>query len=511
MNGTPILIRSRPGVKRDGTQFEGDNYIDALWCRFQRGLPRKMGGYRAVTSAVPERAYGMHVFSQNGTQYAHMGGALSLTQVLMDVFGNFTGLNARIPVGFAVSANNVWQFDILFDDTGAGANKLIAHAGQNLGSIDSSVNTPVYFGDLTGAASLTATALANKSGGIVVLHPFLFGLGNAGEIEVSGDNDPSTSLGVANVTGTKIVRGFPLRGNGSGPSGIFWSLDSITRATFDASLSPIPFAFDTISSQQSIMSSRSVIEYDGIFYWWGIDRPLMFNGVVQTLPNGQNVNWLLDNINMQQRQKMFSFKVPRYGEIGWCFPFGNATECTHAVIYNVNEKTWYDTALPTSAQAGGGRTDAYFAQVYSKPFMMDQVLTSTPGYTLWQHETGTDSINGSNIQPIQSNFKTAEISMLTQEQAKDKALRVGSVEPDFVQAGNLTLTIEGRQNARAADVVSEVFTITPTASTPAQQTVPLKEVRRLMSFKFDSNVAGGDYQMGDTLAFIGEDEGRTRS
>lgn len=511
MTGAPILVRSRPGIKRDGTQFEGDNYIDGLWCRFQRGLPRKMGGYRAVTSTLPDPVYGMHAYSENGVQYMHLGGASSLTQITMDTFGNFSGQNARIPAGFANSANNVWQFDILRDDTGAGADVLIAHAGQNLSAIDSTVDTPVYMGSLTGAGAFTATGLSNRSGGVVVLHPYLFAFGNSGAIEVSGDNDPATSLGVANVAGTKIVRGLPLRGGGNGPSGIFWALDSIIRATFDASLSPIPFAFDPISTQQSLMSSRSIIEYDGVFYWWAIDRPLMFNGVVQTVPNGQNVNWLLDNINMQARQKMFAFKVPRFGEIWWCFPFGSATECTHAVVYNVDEKTWYDTELPIATQAGQGRTDGHFAQVYSKPFMCDQYNTSTPGYTLWQHETGTDSINGSNIQPIRSYFKTAEISMLTQEQAKDKALRVGSIEPDFVQAGNIALTIEGRQNARASDVISESFTITPAASTPAEQTVPLKEVRRLMSFRIESNVAGGDYQMGDTLAFVQEDEGRARS
>lgn len=513
-SSTPILVRSRPGIKRDGTRFEGDNYIDGEWCRFQRGLPRKMGGYRAVTSTLAEKVYGMHVYSENGTQYAHLGGATTLTQILMDSFGNFAGQNARIPGGFSNSTNNVWQFDILFDDTGGGANRLIAHAGQNLSAIDSTVETPIYFGDLTGAGALTASALDNVSGGVVVLPPFLLGFGNAGRVVSSISNDPSTQAGFANITGTKLVRALPLRGNGSGPSGLFWSLDSLIRATFDSTLNPattVPFRFDVISSQQSILSSRSIIEYDGVFYWWAIDRPMMFNGVVQTLPNGQNVNWLLDNINMQQRQKMFAFKIPRFGEIWWCFPYGNATECTHAVVYNVDEKTWYDTALPTQDQAGLGRTDGYFAQVFSKPFLCDLVNTSTPGYTLWQHETGTDSINGSNIQPIRSFFETAEISMLTQEQAKDKALRVGSVEPDFIQAGNLTLTIRGRQNARASDVSSAAFVITPTASTATEQTVPLKEVRRLMAFKFESNVAGGDYQMGDTLAFVQEDEGRTRS
>ncbi len=57
----PVKIRSEPGIKRDGTQFEGDNYIDGQWCRFQRGLPRKIGGYRAITTQLPEIVRGIPV------------------------------------------------------------------------------------------------------------------------------------------------------------------------------------------------------------------------------------------------------------------------------------------------------------------------------------------------------------------------------------------------------------------------------------------------------------------
>jgi len=33
------------GIKRDGTKFESREYTDGVWCRFQRGMPVKMGGY----------------------------------------------------------------------------------------------------------------------------------------------------------------------------------------------------------------------------------------------------------------------------------------------------------------------------------------------------------------------------------------------------------------------------------------------------------------------------------
>jgi hypothetical protein len=90
----------------------------------------------------------------------------------------------------------------------------------------------------------------------------------------------------------------------------------------------------------------------------------MYNGVVKEVPNPLNQNWFFDNLNYAQRQKVFAFKVPRWGEIWWCFPYGDATECSHAVIFNVREQTWYDTILPN-----GGRCNGQYAKVYRYPIM----------------------------------------------------------------------------------------------------------------------------------------------
>src|SRR5690554_3200928 len=78
---TPVPIRSQPGVQRDGTRFDSLAYIDAQWCRFQRGLPRKIRGYQMVNDTLLENVYGMHSFSANGLQYLHMGSATELRQI----------------------------------------------------------------------------------------------------------------------------------------------------------------------------------------------------------------------------------------------------------------------------------------------------------------------------------------------------------------------------------------------------------------------------------------------
>lgn len=511
MTYTPTPIRSKAGVLRDGTVLEGDYYIDSQWCRFYRGLPRKILGYGGVTSALPELTRGMSSFSSDALQYLHMGSASALTQIVVGPTGVFQSQAARVPgAGFVSSSDNLWQFDV-FQDPITAAQTLIAHPGRNLSDIDNTATSKIFIGDVTGSGVLTDSGIDPVSGGICIIAPYLFTFGSKGELTWSapGTITDFDSVGSNDefATGQKIVKGLPLRNGSGGPAGIFWSLDSVIRAisTSDANAG---FAVDTLSSESSILSSQGVIEYDGVFFWAGVDRFLMFNGVVQEVPNTMNLDWFFDHLNFAQRQKVFAFKVPRRGEIWWCYPRGNATECTHAVIFNVREQTWYDTQLPRS-----GRSAGVFAKVYQKPFMVDVDLTGT-GYTLWQHETGLDEINGSTVNAIPSYFETNEISLTKQQQPSTKALTVAFIEPDFNQTGDMSVTIKGRANARAPVLSANSVTFNqyssevPVTLPPDEQILGVKATRRLLRFRFESNVAGGNYFAGESYAHIEPSDGR---
>jgi hypothetical protein len=108
------------------------------------------------------------------------------------------------------------------------------------------------------------------------------------------------------------------------------------------------------------MSSSCFVEMDGIAYWLGVDRFYQYNGVVSVLPNDKNVNWLFDNLNFEQRQKVWATKVPRYNEIWFFYPRGIATECTDAIIYNVKDKLWYDAGEAAGARRSCGWTTEIF-------------------------------------------------------------------------------------------------------------------------------------------------------
>ena len=77
MAAQPARLASAPGIKRDGTRFDNEHYIDGLWCRFQRGMPKKIGGYQQVTDTVPEVTRGMASFSTDDIQFLHLGHRVS--------------------------------------------------------------------------------------------------------------------------------------------------------------------------------------------------------------------------------------------------------------------------------------------------------------------------------------------------------------------------------------------------------------------------------------------------
>ena len=488
--------------------------------------------------------------------------------------GTGAGFEATITANtsFAASANNLWQFDIGYDSTGAGVNNLIAHPGQNLTNIDSITNTRPLYGQfpnttlapvgvftatgtlnstttvtfattnvaigaglsvtgtgipagttvvsassvsgtwtailsqaatITGSSTLTFDANVSVSGGVVMLHPYLFVYGNYGLIKNSSAgnfNDwVSADANETSVSTGKVVKGLPLRGGTTSPAGLFWTLDSVVRVTYAPStVNGINFywKYDLITSQSSIMSSSCVIEYDGIFYWAGTDRFLMYNGVVSEVPNTQNMNWFFDNLNYVQRQKVWVTKVPRWGEIWFFYPRGDATECNDAVIYNVREKVWYDAGMSPGAYRSAGT----FSEVFRQPIWAGNEENNIGTYTLWQHETGVNSIYLSFVDAIDSYFETPALGTYaglvgsTAQPGDNVWTRCERVEPDFVQSEQMYLIVTGKGYADDIDRPSDPYYFDPDTLK-----VDMREQRREMRLRFGSNTFNGNYFMGKVL------------
>jgi hypothetical protein len=164
------------------------------------------------------------------------------------------------------------------------------------------------------------------------------------------------------------------------------------------------------------------------------------------------------------------------------------------VIYNVRENTWYDTELPN-----GGRSAGQFNNSFAAPILTG-VEDTGPGYRVWTHEQLTDEYDGPNIRPIRSYFETADLSNVAQ--GRNEYVRITAIEPDFIQSGPMTVQVTGRANARAPEVFSSVFTFPEQATVPHEQIVMLKEQRRELRVRFESNAVYGNYQMGQIIGHM---------
>lgn len=500
---TPLRIMSMAGCDRDGTTLEGSSYADNLWCRYQLrdGLPRKMGGYRAMTSDLSGISRGLNVFNHDGILWTHSGWSDGLERFTIDLNGNVSSIANRTPAGFTASALNMWQFDQLYDATST-TSVLLAHAAPNLADICAGDDYPVYFGDILDTAILTATTSPSVAGGVMSLGPYAVSYGHDGIVNWSEVNNVSGTWQSVRPTAAKLVFGLPIRaGAGNGPSGLIWGAEALIRMTFVGGSAV--WNFDQITTQYSILSSQGVLEYDGIYYWPGIDHFLSFNGVIQEVENSMNQNWFFDNLNYNQSQKVFALKVPRWGEIWWCYPRGTATECTHAIIYNVRlsrllgRNIWYDTELPND-----GRSAAQYSRMFQRPIMAGVKIDPTSlGYKLWEHDFGVDEIDGARINAIRSYFETGRFFLATSEKPTNRALYVEYIEPDFTQSGDMSVQVVGKMsNARSPEVNGPVKTFPAVATSADDQVVYLNEERRQLGFIFESNVVGGNYEMGTTLA-----------
>ena len=581
MTAKVISLSIKPGIQRDGTLFDSPVYVDGQWVRFQRGRPRKTGGYKGIFLNSVEISRGMTMQSQEGLNYVYSGGQQYVQYWQTD---NDDGVGSG-PVSvtlnnFTANANNLWQFDIGYDSGGSGALQVVAHPGQNLQYIDSTVNTPVLAGTFPGgslsqvgvftaAGTLTGTVFTmtsanyriaagqtvtgaslgagttvvsasvagtsttvilsagggsgaqtltfnnniSVSGGACLLYPYLFVYGNNGLIQNCSAGDFTNWVGADansnNVSSTKVVKGMALRGGTTSPAGLFWSLDQLTRVSLapqSIGTSTVYWRYDILSTSTSILSSSCPVEYDGIVYWIAVDRFMAYNGVVQEIPNDMNINFFFDNLNFAQRQKVWGTKIPRWGEIWWFYPAGDSVECNNAIIYNVRDKTWYDAGFAP----GAARSAGVFSEVFKYPLWAENVANNLGNYTIWQHETGQDSIYLNYTDAVESYFETNSIGWVgggpgvRTIEGVNRWIRCERIEPDFVQSGEMYVTVTGKSYADDVDVPSDPYTFQPDTLK-----IDMREQRREMRLRFGSNVAGGNYEMGNVLisADLGDERG----
>ena len=509
-------------------------------------------------------------------------------------------LNISTPI-FNVVLNTSFQYATLgkanASGTGGGAgvsyytsgsvNYIVAHATPNVLDINSSTETLIYWGDTEATTPLTIMSSTNQScsGGIVVIGPYFFKYGNDGVVAftLNPGGDWSDAIYVS-IAGTKIVKGISTRGGSQAPSGLFWSLNSLIKATFVGG--DVIFQFDTIQTDISLLSQNSIVSHDNIVYWIGINQFYLYNGVVKRIPNNTNKITFFKNLNFAYRNKVWGIYKEEYNEIWWNAPTGTNTECSTVIMYNIEEFFWFDSVHSRSSGTTTGiykyplETDSQgilnqfspapiiinlansplattinqnivVVTIPSNTILRTGMLVTIAGatgfnglsasqlnlmltpitvinntsfsyyvssnasgtgsgggnapvtygypnntYGVWQEEYGTDRVLYGKSLAIDSYFETNIMTWFEKAPTDDREMRIRRIEPDFVQSGPMTMIVNTRDFAQSTVSSSQTYTFLPGQEVVTLAKVDTNNMGRLVSFRFESNISGGTYEMG---------------
>jgi len=515
-----------PGIQKDKTPYSSPFCTDGEWNRFYEGVPMSMLGYQSINLGNDVIVRSMFNLPVSTGNKVYTGRYNSIRCLSLDTDGVVVSDTNVTPTGFAPVNDVLWSFSSFSNtetqgDFTEGVTYVVALGAKNAFNIQNGELGTLYAGDPDAGTPLipvreSPTIGANivvASGGVVSVAPLLVVYGQGGSIQwcFPGQinnwyslNTGGSQRNTTTVADTKIIKAYPTPG-ATNPTVLFWSLDQVVRATWvqDDPDSAGTWISQVIQPHSSLMSSNAVVPYNQEFYWVGTSQFYRYNGVVQPLPNNMNSQFFFDYIHKNARGKVWGVANPRFQEIWFFFPKKDDkndeddpdAECNHAIIYNVELNTFYDTPVT--------RSSGIEPSSFEYPIWAESALTPIPtpigldyGYPLWQHEYGEDRVLNVDTISYESPIKkSVTFPIMTAFQSSpdtNRSLKPYRLELDLIQQGDMDVEILGRKWSRSTPIIRGPYTFTP----DHEYVDDIYSQGRLINFKFTSNTPGGFYQFG---------------
>ena len=512
-----------PGIQRDGTSFQSEHCIDGQWIRFQRGHVKKIGGMKgSIGVGAPQRVTNLAIFPWEQQSLIFVCSDIGIIAQVNSPDWQIVRDNVLFQA--ALPATTMWETETVIDK-GSSKTFIVFMLTNNAQDITQSSASEFFKKDINEAfhGDVEQNALQGVNplinGGLCFAAPFLFIYGSYGLVQYSRSSNPfiftGEDSGSFTISNDKVIDCRSIRGGSNSPTLLFWTLSSVVRATNVGGAGDggaVLFKNDVISASSSILSSKCVIEYDGLFFWPGTDRFFVYNGIVQEMDNRMNLNYFYDNIDMERRQQVFGVKNTKYGEMWWFYPVKGVPGNSRAIVYNKRENFWYDTAI--SRTAGVFSPDFGYMCTYGR-FLTDPGLVEN---NLWRHEYGIVEDGVKNLgraqTPIPSSFTTPIFSWVAFPPKPNKGTRPSQfinrwvdlqrIEPDFVtiagEADRFEVLVNTQEYAQ-----SPVVTSAPVQFARATDKLDMRVQGRNMSLTFRTI---DNFEVGHIVLLLGMGDAR---
>jgi len=333
-------------------------------------------------------------------------------------------------------------------------------------------------------------------------------------IRFSDQEDINTYTPTAtNTAGTqRLADGSQIRGAIRGRDAIYvWTDTALFTQRFVGS--PFTFAFAQVGTNCGLVGQNACVEVDGSAYWMSENGFFRYAGKLESLPCLVE-DFVFDDINLESGNQMVSAGLNNlFGEVMWFYPTSSSSVVNRMVAYNYFDSSpqrpvWTNGTLARtmwedSAVFGSPHATEYSASVDSS----FDVVGNTEGSTIYyQHETGTDQVQGGATTAIVGSIESGDFD-ITQRIIGNQMtgladtrgdgefiMKIRRFIPDFIsQTGATRITLNLRNFPNDAQSSSSLGPFDVTSST---KKVDTRARARAIALKISNTSSNQSWKLG---------------
>ena len=238
-------------------------------------------------------------------------------------------------------------------------------------------------------------------------------------IRFSDQEDINTYTPTAtNTAGTqRLADGSQIRGAIRGRDAIYvWTDTALFTQRFVGQ--PFTFAFAQVGTNCGLVGQNACVEVDGSAYWMSENGFFRYAGKLESLPCLVE-DHVYDDINLDSGNQMVSAGLNNlFGEVVWFYPTSSSSVVNRMVAYN-----YFDSSPQRPVWTVGtlARTMWRDSAVFGLPHALEydadtdtsfDVVGNTEGRTIYyQHETGTDQVQGGATTAIVGSIESGDFDI----------------------------------------------------------------------------------------------------